>query len=78
MLSKKNLEELGLSEEQKAKYEEFERKETTLRGALKRCKVSNNAIDKIIATSDLNKVDSEHIEALEEEMKNMWMEFIFD
>lgn len=78
MLSKKNLEELGLSEEQKAKYEEFEKKEKALRLSLQKCKVSRNAIEGIVKQSDLNRVDLNNLEALEEGIKDMWKEFIFD
>ena len=75
MLSEKNLEELQLSEEQLAKYKEFEEKEHLLRRTLIKCKICNSAIDPIIKRSDLNKVDPEKMEALEEEIKNKWGDY---
>ena len=77
MLSKKNLEELGLSKEQEAKLREFEQKEVALRGLLKKCKVKSG-VEQIIANSDLNKVDTENLDALEEYIKNEWKDFIYD
>ena len=76
MLSKKNLEELKLTEGQLEKYKDFERKRTAFRSVLNRCKVHPNVIEKILANSDLNKVDLNNLEALEENIKQTWSDFI--
>lgn len=77
-MNETSLRELNLTEEQLKKYKELEKKENVLRTELQRCKVTRNAIPHIIAKSDLNKVDLEHIEALDEAIRNEWKEFIFD
>lgn len=77
MLNKKNLAELNLNEEQLKKYKEFEAKEKIYRAALQRCNVHHTAIDKIISMSDLNKVPSDNIQELEENIKETWEDFIF-
>ena len=76
MISEKNLSELGLSEEQKKKLREFEKKENALRNVLKKSGVKSG-IESIIAKSDLNKVDIDHVDALQEYIKNEWKEFIY-
>jgi hypothetical protein len=76
MLSKKNLEELKLTEEQLKKYEDFVRRRSALRDILLRAKVHNTAIIKILEKSDLNRVDLNNLEALEEDVKESFSEFI--
>ena len=76
MLSEKNLEELSLTEEQMKKYREFVQKEKLLRMTLKECGVHAAAIEGIIARSDLNKVNADNVEALKEDIKNSWSDFI--
>ena len=78
MLSKKNLEELKLTEEQLKKYKEFERKRNVFRDILIKCKVHHTAIDKILSQSDLNKVDMNNLEALEENVKETWSDIIMN
>lgn len=77
-MNEKSLKELNLTEDQLMKFKELEHKETALRSALRRCKVSNMAIDKIVAKSDVSKVDTDNIGALEEDIKEMWKDFIYD
>lgn len=76
MLSKKNLEELKLTEEQLKKYEDFVRRRSALRDILLKVKVHNTAIIKILEKSDLNRVDLNNLEALEEDVKESFSEFI--
>lgn len=75
MLSKKNLKELNLSDEQLKKFREFERSEKILRTALRACKVHPSAIDGIISRSDLSKV-TEDSEALRESIRTDFADFI--
>ncbi len=77
MISNKNLEELKLTEEQLLKYKELEKKEAVLRSCLKKCGVRGAVIEKIISKSDLKKVDVDNTEALEEDIKETWKDFIF-
>ena len=76
MLSKKNLDELKLNDEQLKRYKDFERKEKAFRSVLVKCEVHPMAINKIISNSDLNKVDLNNLEALEENVKETWSDFI--
>ena len=76
MLSEKNLAELNLTEDQMKKYRNFEQRERMFRSILKKCGVHHSAIDKIILKSDLNKIDMNNLEALEEDVKDTWSDFI--
>ena len=77
-MNAKSLSGLNLTDEQMKKYKELEHKEKLLRRELRHCKVSNNAIDSIVNSSDLNKVDENNLEALDEAIRNEWKDFIFD
>lgn len=76
MLSKKNLEELNLNEDQLRKYKEFEKKRSVFKNTLLKCKVHHTAVDKILSQSDLNKVDLNNLEGLEEDIRETWSDFI--
>lgn len=78
MFSEKNLNELHLTEEQLAKYREFERKETELRALLRRCRIHPAAIDRICSLCDLNLMDLNNLETLEEEARREWAGFIIN
>lgn len=78
MLSKKNLEELRLTEEQLLKYKEFENKRNVFRYILNKCGVHHTAVDKILSQSDLNKVDLNNLDSLEEAVKEEWSDFIIN
>lgn len=78
MWSKKNVEELNLTPEQMAIFTDYQNREQALRRSLTKCKVNKTATEKIITKSDLKRVDLEHTDALEEEIKNMWKDFIYD
>ena len=76
MLNEKSLKGLNLTPDQLQNYRELEHKESLFRDALRRCKVHPSAIDKIIAKSDLTRVNPDNIEALEENIKETWSDFI--
>lgn len=76
MINEKNLIELGLSDEQMKMYKDFTKRENALRGILKKCGVHASAVERIISKSDLNKVDMNNLEALEENIKQTWSDFI--
>ena len=77
-MNEASLKELNLTEEQLQKYKELQKKEEILRLELQKCKVTRNAIPHIIAKSNISKVDTQNIEALDEAIRNEWKEFIFD
>lgn len=77
MYSDKTIKSLNLSEEQETKLRELHQKEKILRDALKRCKVRECALEKIISKSDLNLIDADNMEALEEDIKTTWKDFIY-
>ena len=76
MWSKKNLDELRLTDNQLKKYRELAYKEELYRETLKKCKVHHTAIEKIISRSDLNMVNPDELSALEENIKETWKDFI--
>ena len=76
MINEKSLGTLKLTEEQLKKYKELVQKESVLRGVLNECGVHHTAVEKIIAKSDLNIVDPDNLEALKENIKNTWSDFI--
>lgn len=77
-MNEKSLKALGLTEEQLAQFRELQKKENLLRTELRHCKVCNSAINSIIAKSDVSKVDTENIEALDEAIRNEWKDFIYE
>ena len=78
MFSKKNLRELQLTDEQMAKYCEFERREKALREVLRRCRIHPTAIDRICSLCDLNLMDMDNLDELEESARREWAAFIIN
>ena len=77
-MNEKSLKALGLTADQLTQFRELQKKEDILRLELQKCKVTRNAIPHIIAKSDISKVDTQNLEALDEAIRNEWKEFIFD
>lgn len=67
----KHLKSLKLTDEQIAGYLYYHDKEKRLKRALRDCRVSENAIDKIVDVSDLDNV-SDNDEILRNEIKKTW------
>lgn len=78
MLSKKTREALKFTEEQEQIYKSLERNERVLKACLYDCNVSSKIIEKIIAAADLSNVDPENTEALKEDIKEKWKDFIIN
>lgn len=55
---------------------ELQAKEKELRYRLMKNRVNSYAIERIVAQSDLNKVDLDYPEALDEAIKTEWKDFI--
>ena len=76
LIPKKNLHELHLTDEQMEKYNELEAKANALERVVRLCGVHPTATNKIVMMCDLNKVDMNNLEALEEDVKTEFADFI--
>lgn len=74
MLSKENLSELNLSDEQMQKYKAFEKKERLLRATLRQCNITAGACDMIVYSTDLNKIPEDQ-ELLKVIIKDQFADF---
>ena len=74
MLSKENLSELNLSDEQMQKYKAFEKKERLLRATLRQCNLTAGACDMIVYSTDLNKIPEDQ-ELLKVIIKDQFADF---
>lgn len=78
MIPSKNINALKLTPEQVAIYKDLEYREKVLYSALARCGVIQSAIPKIIAKSDLYRVDTNNLEVLEADIKATYSGFIIN
>ena len=76
MIPRKNVNDLQLTPEQLKTYKILERKEQTLKEALIRCGVRGNAVQKIIDSTDLNRLP-ENETILDDQIKRAWSDFIY-
>lgn len=77
-MHKSTLRALQLTEQQRATLESYERKEDALKEALKRAGINSSAAKHITAAADLEKVNAEDVDALTEQVKIQWAEFLPD
>ena len=78
LFSDKNINDLQLSEEQRAMYNDLCRREQFMRAVALDAGVHKNAVEKIIAKSDLLKVDTDNAELLRDQIISAWGDFIIN
>ena len=78
MISRKNVKDLNLSEEQMQIYNNLERKEKALKESLLRCGIRGEPVNKIIASADLNKVNEKDPDLLDSMVREEWGLFIIN
>lgn len=76
MIPFRNIGDLNLTDEQLKTYKALEQKEQALRKALISCKVNSSCIEKVINTTDLNKMPDDSA-LLSEMIKETWKDFIY-
>ena len=72
MISERNIKDLHLSDEQMQIYQELSKKAGILKNELRNMGISRNAIDKIVNSTDLTKIDTENIELLRNQIQETW------
>lgn len=78
IISKRNIADLKLTAEQMQELERQNERALFLKSCLHKANISKNAIDKIIDTTDLNKLNMDAPELVQEQIKNTFSDFIIN